>query len=535
MTAHPRVWLLSSLVVCLVAAPGALEAQGHAPARPAAEPLVVPLTLADVVRRALRDDPDIMMSERAADAAYGAATSSRAAYDATVQTSIGHTRDNGLKLVSATVPGGDPTIQSVLTSSVASGIAVQQRLRWGGVILSPQLALTGAGVPGTIMQSRANVALGVRVPFARDRGGDLVRSAEAAAYTEAEATVRDVRQAAATGVLQAVNSYWGYVAAQRRLRVFVAGEERARKNLAQTTDLVAADERPASDLVQLRGNVASKVAARISAEQSVLETWRTLSLVVGLGGTDIAAVPASATDLPAFPDTVVLREMSATDLRALVDGALARRADLAAAAIRVREGELGVRTTTHLMRPIIDVVAQVGYSGLDQGSGVQHYLSPAVRNWSPLNATLQLVYQFSAAGSDAAGRSQQTAAALDQERIAHAAVERSIVTGVVVAVDGLRRSIASGASSRVASQAAEQAVTNELSKFRLGSSTVIDVILAEDGLTNAMLNDVSSRQSYAVAIARLQFELGTLVTGESQTLTGNIASLLEAPAVIAKP
>jgi outer membrane protein len=511
MTAHPRVWLLSSLVVCLVAAPGALEAQGHAPARPAAEPLVVPLTLADVVRRALRDDPDIMMSERAADAAYGAATSSRAAYDATVQTSIGHTRDNGLKLVSATVPGGDPTIQSVLTSSVASGIAVQQRLRWGGVILSPQLALTGAGVPGTIMQSRANVALGVRVPFARDRGGDLVRSAEA------------------------VNSYWGYVAAQRRLRVFVAGEERARKNLAQTTDLVAADERPASDLVQLRGNVASKVAARISAEQSVLETWRTLSLVVGLGGTDIAAVPASATDLPAFPDTVVLREMSATDLRALVDGALARRADLAAAAIRVREGELGVRTTTHLMRPIIDVVAQVGYSGLDQGSGVQHYLSPAVRNWSPLNATLQLVYQFSAAGSDAAGRSQQTAAALDQERIAHAAVERSIVTGVVVAVDGLRRSIASGASSRVASQAAEQAVTNELSKFRLGSSTVIDVILAEDGLTNAMLNDVSSRQSYAVAIARLQFELGTLVTGESQTLTGNIASLLEAPAVIAKP
>jgi outer membrane protein TolC len=166
---------------------------------------------------------------------------------------------------------------------------------------------------------------------------------------------------------------------------------------------------------------------------------------------------------------------------------------------------------------------------------VQQYISPLYRHWSPLNATVQIAYQFSPINSDASGRFREASAALDAQRIARGVVERSITTGVVVTLANVRRSIASAQASETATAAARQTVENELHKFRLGSSTVIDVTLSEDGLTNALLAEVAARQSYANAIARLQYELGTLVSGDRQAFTGNVSSLLRAPSIIATP
>ncbi|MEO8624656.1 MAG: TolC family protein [bacterium] len=495
-----------------------------------------PLSLNDAVERALRDDPAIRISAQAAEVALGLAISTHAAYDATVRTSVSHIRDNGLRVVTPTTSGVDPSIASALTSSVTSVLSAQQYLPWAGLTVSPQVSMTSAGTPGALAQSRATAALAVTVPLARDRGGMLQRSAEGAAYAEVDATGHDLRQASASGVFQVVTAYWAYVGAQRRLDVFIVAEDRAKRNLVQTTALVAADERPAADLVQLRGNVASKMSARISAEQAVLEAWRSLAALIGVGDLDIANTPKASTEFPALPAKSNIRPAaSANETQALVNDALIRRADFAAASTRIHELEMSVRASDHLARPVIDVVAQFGYNGLEQGWGVQQFVSPLYRNRSPLNATVQLVYQFAAANTFAAGQARQAAAGLETQHESQRSIERSITTGVIVSIDGLRRSIQSSEASHLSTEAAQQTVDNELRKFRLGTSTVFDIILAEDNLTNALLGDVAGLQGYATAIARAQYEMGTLVTGERKVPTVNVAGLLQAPSIVATP
>jgi outer membrane protein TolC len=531
-------WLAAFAASAIVASPATGLAQRAARQRGAAEPppITGPLSLADAVNRALHDDPEIRISERAADAALGAAISAHAVYDATVTTSAVHSRSNGLHVVPAATAGDSPTIQSALTSTVTSSVTAQQHLPWAGLTLTPQVSLTSAGSPGSAAQSRATTQLGMTLPLGRDRWGGLVSSIESAAYAEADATGHDLRQSAAQGVYSTVNAYWAYVAARQRLEVFLSAEEHAKQNLQQTTELVAADERPASDLVQLRGNVASKTSTRISAEQAVLEAWRSLAMLLGLGDIPSLVAPNTSTDFPAVPASASVRPRpSDAKLQALIDSSRGRRPDLAAASTRVKELELGVKTTDHLQRPIINLIAQVGYSGLDEGWGVSQFVGPLYRNRSPLNASLQLSYQFAAANSDAAGKARSAAAALDEEREAKHAVDRSVSSGVVVAVDGLRRAIASADAAHLSTEAAQQTVANEQRKFRLGSSTAFDIILAEDNLTSALLADVAGRQTYAGAVARVLLETGTIVTGERQALVPNVTGLLRAPSIVAAP
>ncbi|MEO8561610.1 MAG: TolC family protein [bacterium] len=527
----------AGLAACsVIGAPRAAGAQRRAPIESGRQLATHPLTLADVVERALRDDPNLHLGEQLADGALGAAISSHALYDMTVQTSVAHSRQNGLQLGAPPQPGSPSPIRTALSSTVISSVSAQKRLPWGGLTIAPQFSISGAGTPGIVAQSRATTALGVTVPLGRDRGGALASSSQAAAYAEADATVADLRQAASASALQAVYSYWAFIAAQQRLAVLNATEERARRNLSQARDLVAADERPAADLVQLRGSVASRIASRVSAEQSLLDAWRTLAARFGAGDVDITEIPRGGSDFPELPDSASLRSApSASETRALIDAALGQRSDVAATTTRVRESEYVVRAANHLMRPVVDVVAQIGYSGLDQGSGLNPYLSPLYRNWSPLNATIQFVYEFSAVNSDASGRYRQATANLDAQRISRGVLERSITTGVVVALSDVRHTIASAQASRTSTLAAQQSVENELHMFRLGSATVIDVVLSEEGLTSALLAEIAGRQSYAGALARLQFELGTLVTGDRQAFVGNIAALTRAPAIIATP
>jgi outer membrane protein len=533
VTMRRLITLIAAAGVTFSAAPGA-RAQRAQPL-PSAPPITAPLSLAEVVQRALRDDPDVHISEQAADAALGVAIQTHAIYDASLQSSVSHSRQNGLRLVPST-SGGAPAVASALTSSVTSSFTVQQRLAWGGIIVAPQVSVTGAGAPGVEAQSKSSASLGVTVPLSRDRFGALSRDQLAAAYVASDAAGHDVRQAAATGIYQATNAYWAYVTARDRLDVYVTAEERAKLNLAQTSELVAADERPASDLVQLRGNVANKTAARINAEQSVLEAWRSVAGLLGVGDQSIAAMPRPATALLEPPaDSTILTTFTEAQTRALVNAALRARPDLAAVTTRVRQLSLTIQTTQQLQRPVINVVGQFGYGGIDQGWGVSQYVRPLYRNWSPLNATLQLVYQLTPSNSDAAGQERQAVAAFDQQRISQGSITREITTGAIVARDGLVRSIVAAGAADDATDGARKTVDNEHHKFRLGSSTVFDIIAAEDGLTNALLGQVGAQQTYANAVTRLQYETGALVTGEGRSLTPNIAGLVQVPAVLTKP
>ena len=90
-------------------------------------------------------------------------------------------------------------------------------------------------------------------------------------------------------------------------------------------------------------------------------------------------------------------------------------------------------------------------------------------------------------------------------------LDRRIRVNVRVATEALGNAARETAVSDEALRLSLRAVETEREKFRFGLATVFDAILAEDTLTKALLQQTNARLRYALALARLRFETGTLL------------------------
>jgi len=499
----------AALAALAAAAPGAALAQeGGA------------LTLGEVVRRTLDGSPTIQLARARLDAGRGELLSSAAPFDLQVGAGVAGERQNRLEPDAQT---GLLERLSLRSTRYSVGAARQTR---SGITVSPQLSVSRTAYDGApVADATASVGLDVTVPLLRDRWGRATAAPERAARVALRADELDVRHGIAGGVFDAAAAYWEYAAAHERLGVYTRAEERARTRLERTRTLVAADERPASDLHPLEASLARARMSRISAEQGVEETRRRLGLAMGVEPAEIAALAAPAT---AFPTAAPWLPDDAEERR-LVALAVSRRADLAAGTLDRRSVEILVDGARSELQPRLDLQVGVGYSGRQMSSGYGGLVEPLFQDVPGLNATFGLRYAFPVGNAAARGLALQRQAAGEQQRIAERSLAREIESGVRVAVAALRRRAAEVAEAERAVELYRTTVENEQTKSGLGAATVFDVIFAEDNLTAALLNVVAGRQGYAVALAQLRYETGTMVEDGEAGPTVETAKLLERP------
>jgi outer membrane protein TolC len=191
-----------------------------------------------------------------------------------------------------------------------------------------------------------------------------------------------------------------------------------------------------------------------------------------------------------------------------------RRPDLAAAEEDLHSAETLWRAARSDLRPRLNLVVGTGYTSAAAGLGFSNFFSPLYRGGPNLDATFQLTYSLPVSNSLARGRLLQNSAAYEQRRLLRDDLRRRIASGVAVAWEGLARGAAGMRESKEAVRLLSATVQAEKSKFQLGVSTLFDVIQAEDALTSALLGEIQSQRNYAVAIASLRYQSGTLVAGE---------------------
>jgi outer membrane protein len=477
-----RAWL---------AAGAALLARGA----PAQEP--PGLALDDAVRATLASSPDVSLAEQEIEAARGRLLASRAPFD--------------LRLSSSVVGSRVHSVDGGIDHTLSYGVGADRLLR-NGIVLSPEVVLARSGLstsPGSATANTAAPSVGVALPLLQDRNGSVSRAGERAAEHRLLSSRLVLRHTVSQSVYSVAVAYWGYLAAQRRLRVFEESEQRAQVIVDQTRVLVQAEERTAADLNQTLGNRAAKRVAQVAAEQAVVEARALLGLAIGLTGEQIAALPPAVTEFPAPSATEPVGGAAA-----LLAGAYDRRADLGAAvqeqlaAERARAGALAA------LRPRLDLVVTTGYQGLGTGLGVGPFFTPLYRPAPQLDAEVALRFQFPFGNSRARGELLQSDAGVAQQQIVVRDLQRRIASGVSVAAEALLRGAASVRAAEESVELSEATVQAEQRKFQLGASTLFDVILAQDSLTSALLTEIESRRSYAVAIASARFQNGSLLAGD---------------------
>ncbi len=468
-----------------------------------------PVGLLDAVRLSLANNTDILIQEKQVEFSSGALQQARGQFDSALSLEAGRRTDNSpLNQQSRDdyASHGFPFSQ-IRTNATSYNLALDRLLR-NGVVLRSSAGITR--LSGTVndmsklsAQNTANIDFSIRVPLLRN-SGEIAAAGESAADKELAASAQDLRFSLAQNVLKTVASYWSLLAAQKNLDIAREFETSVRRMVNETRKLIEADELPASDLNMLEANLLDRAASRISAEQARLNARQSLGLAMGLPHQHIATLELA----DEFPAAVIEPAMLEDHLIGLIALAVQRRPDFKAAQLRRDAARTLSSAAQTDLKPQLDLTVRVGYSGLAEGAGPERALS---QNRSSPNIGISLSYQWPLANNVARGRYRQQAAVYDQNILQVASIERSIGLGVEATLSGLVYSAQQLRQSEEAVDLYRIAEENEKTKYKLGSSTMLNVLTISDSLLSAELGKISYRLNYLNALAELNFQTGALI------------------------
>jgi outer membrane protein len=463
------------------------------------------ITLMDAARLALDRSPGLAVAVEQVRERTGQADAARGAFD--VQFRSFASRDSEHSPLGELLPVG--AVEPGATSHVTYGLGASRRFR-SGLLVAKEAGLVRTEAAGAPYSPNVSTArLTATVPLLRGRGSaGLPTASEQAASLSEHAAALQLREVAAQTVLDVGFRYWRYAVTHGEVAIHRRAEERARRLAEETRTLVAMDERPASDLTQLRANLAYREAVRIEAEQRLIEYRHHLGLAIGLFPEEMRRIPDPTESFPA----VTLYGIDGDSLAAaLLEVALRERADLAAAEQRRRAAEARWAGAMSERRPRLDLALRIGYSGAELGTGFDQLFTPFVRNVGGISSAIEMSYQWTSRNRTARGIEMQGQAQLEQRTIEVANLERTIRSNVATVVDVLRLTVAEMERSSASIELHREVIEAEKTKYGIGMSTLFDVIHAEEGLTRAEVAHLFTLERHALTLLVLRRETGTLV------------------------
>lgn len=422
-------------------------------------------------------------------------------------------------------------------TTTGSSVSLEKMTRYG-ISFGPGVDVTRShGVSEILIptsSTRSNVFFTVSVPLLKGLGKAATDADEMAAQEELEASKLELEQTVSDSVLNTTTAYWAYLEALMQLRVLRKMEAAARRTLKETRLLVQGDEVPASDVEPFEANLAQKTSQRVEGEQKLFEARQDLGLAMGLayGSIDNLPLPTDS-----FPDS----QRDKTPLinsnpDALFQEALLKRADFRALKKREQAARILLTAAVQNVLPQLDVNLGVGYAGLEDGGEVDDYFKSLGNNVPGVNysAAVTLTYPFG--NNEAEGLVVRRRSSLNKVIIQIRDIERKINSGIVVAVQAIRRTLKELSETRSSIAHYTKAVKNEQMKFSMGMASVLDVINMQDRLRNARLTEISQMSTFADAVVELGYQTGSLVVADSEGYRIEMKSLTDPwPAKGAEP
>jgi outer membrane protein TolC len=476
-------------------------------------PSAQPLGLLDALQSTLVNQPALHIEEQQVVSSRAVRRQASGAFDAVIGTSLSQNRiNNPLTPFNQQQAGLLGIITNNQVSNVTNlDIGATKEYR-NGITISPSFLNTRTtdNIYDLGGVNLTTLAFQVNVPLLRGRGHDVAAARETAAGIEVEASLLDLNQTIASLLSNTASSYWDAVGAAKNLKVVQESEERGKIYVKNVQTLIAAGRVPASEIHQVQANLATRSAARISAEQSLLAVRQQLALAMGLSTDQMAKVGMPADDFP-IDDGQVLAVLNSHSLQQFFDLALVRRADYLAAKKRELEQRTLLTPARNGTLPQLSLNLSTGYSSLDEGTGIANFFSAPGRAPRGPDVGVGVTYQFPPSNNAALGALMLAQSNVRQAELRTLQTSQSIMASVVTAVGGVRNAALQLQRAREAVAASQAALDGEREKYRLGVGQLVDVLTMEDRLTVAEQSQVSAELGYAVALTQLRFATGSIV------------------------
>ncbi|MGM9516350.1 TolC family protein [Roseateles sp. DB2] len=458
------------------------------------------LSLAQVLAQGMAGNVSIRLQRHELGAASARALQAQGQYDWTLSSGAQHDRS-----ITPSPPSGTPD-QSTRTVStyrvgaerlLADGVRMETGLESTGVLEAP------ADAPVRLHQTRLKLQFVIPVL----KGRKQAQAQDEAARLAWDEQRWRVRAAASDAVLAMTQRYWEYRAECALMAIAAQSLERSRNLLASNEKLVAADEKPAGDLVLLRADLTDKSNALEAAQLRMRDARRRLARSMGLDARAGDLLPMAADPFPApSPTAGQLLEQSG----ALKQQALHTRPDLRANELQQLALRALLDAARDTERAQLDLKFGVSYGQASEGSRLLGLPPLSGRSQSGPSWFAGLNYQFAMENRQASGRLRELLATQEQLQLRALDSREAALSEVEAALQTLWRT---GQQIRTASEGLgyyEKAVTQEMTKLRAGISTLMDVINLETRYVNAQVGITQLLLSHATALARLRHETGTV-------------------------
>ena len=473
------------------------------------------LTLQEAVRITVQRQPEILVQQKQVESAHGSLMAAGGQFDPMLMASLSRQHENSPLTREMQ---DEEFISSLITDTTSYGIGIGRQFR-NGLTLTPSISFQRVDDNST-NQSAPNYGtlnLQITQPLMKGSGRDDVDAAERSAAADYRASVQTLKHTIASNAVATAIAYWDYTGYDQVLAARQESENLARNLFEQTKALIAADQRPASEINKVTANLASATAERISAEEDLYEAKQSLGLALGLNWDEIDGMPTPTDDFPVIDEKAL---SSLPMIGSLVQTALHNRCDLAAAREDCESARILSKGAVKATRPQVDLGVGVGFTGIVEGKELSHYLTAFTQNvpGPSLNAVLSIGWPFG--NRSAAGLVKQKEAGYRQVIITADDLARNIGSSVATALSSVKQRGLQLKKAEEAAAAYRVAVDNETRIHQAGLSTTLEVIQTEDLLSSALINLVSARHDYAVALALLRYQTGTLASfNDSGTVT----------------
>jgi outer membrane protein TolC len=473
----------------------------------------------EAVQKTIRYQADIELGRKDVDFARGAHQETEGQFDTRLNAGLKH----GTTRTPLTAGEQEKT-----TSSYQFGLSKQLR---SGLIINPHLETTRNKYEFSSQDpsSQTGAYLEFTLPLLKGFGTLATAGNAQAARKDISNSRLELKHSIAQAVLDAAQTYWQYVLDYKRLQELRSAERRARELKSQTKALVQADERPASDLDEVEANLADKVTRRIAGEQSLMQSRQALGLAMGVPFARMRSLAAPADGFELLQ--IDKQALACLKGSSLLDYALQQRYDLQASKGREESATIRKKVQKNRLLPNLDLGMQVGYQSLLEDSSNLEMLKSPIGDVPGASWQLSLTYEFPVQNREARGRLNQQRVQKRRQEIRRRELARRIQSNVHTTLSLLHRNRRELVNARKTVELYEQAVENQLMKYKMGMGTQLDLIKTQDSLTEAKLNELSALYRYSNSLSKLRFETSTLVSFKGDQARVELQNLAALPRI----
>lgn len=308
-------------------------------------------------------------------------------------------------------------------------------------------------------------------------------------------------------LFQMAVAYWDYLKSYKQLEVYKENEERVNQIFLMTNELIKADKKPASELIQVEAQYLEQQKLTEAAELAFQNSKVNLAIIIGIDEEKSNQIKNPKDDFPNIENSGYYEEIK---LESLVELAIANRKDLEASKSDLKSLEFQKELQQNDLKPQLDVTGFLSYGGQNTGYGI---VSPFYQvQGQNIGAGVQVQFSYPIENRIAKGNFKRTSTLIENQKVVNENIERTIELDLKSSLNTLERSVSILEKSKKTLEAYKEAYNNENTKFQNGLTTLINLLIFQDRLANAELEYIRAKQGFANSIVNIRFYSGTILS-----------------------